>query len=424
MKPPLTAALHGTGLLLAFAAGWWLKPAASPGPEASLHPVLPVKPIADPPFQKTPKASAASGAKWLDAAAADVAAVRLAMQPGMVNQVLLDKLEAVLRLHDESVRLTRWRALMETMRKEDAPAVLALWRKEFTGGRKTEGVEDLFWHQWGRLNGSHAVDLAWKDYGETAATNVLAGWACVQPEAALAWMTQNGGKVGRPAAIKTMVSAMAADSPASAIQFIRAHVEEPDFKESLGLEMDFAVRERGLAVAASSFEEIARSSLPDNYKKANLYNLAGHFQQASHWSEPPGNPNSNESTAILLKYLGEGWFSPILADDLARRIAASNPESGVAQLNRFTNEKGRETFAYNLFDDWSIKDPLSLSQWLTRNRDHAEFDRATFRLVLSTSQSDPEAAKAWAAQIQNPEYLQNIPEVLKPPTPPSGPAPE
>ena len=335
----------------------------------------------------------------------------------MVNQVLLDKLKAVMALQDESIRLTRWRVLMETMRSGDVSAVKDLWRKEFSQGRKSAGVEAPFYHQWGRLDGLLAADLAAKGfYGHDAVKDILAGWARVEPEAALAWVKRNGGSVVSYAAIKAMANAMATDSPASAIHFIRAHAEQPEFQDALGLEMDFKVREKGLAAAASAFEEIARSSLPDGYKKANLYTLTTHYRQAP-WATLPGNQNYNEAIAVRLKYLNEGWFSSLLADDLARQIGSSNPESGVAELNRFTNEKGKENFAYNLFDQWSQKNPVSLSQWLTRNRGHAEFDRAAFRLVLSINQSDPEASKSWAAEIKKPEYRRQLPDILNPQPP-------
>jgi len=68
----------------------------------------------------------ASGENWLDAITSDVAAVRAAMQPGVVNEVLLDKLKTVLDPTDKYRRIATWQALMSEMRPEDALAVEAI----------------------------------------------------------------------------------------------------------------------------------------------------------------------------------------------------------------------------------------------------------------------------------------------------------
>lgn len=48
------------------------------------------------------------------------------MQPGVVNEVLLDKLKTVLDPTDKYRRIATWQALMSEMRPEDALAVEAI----------------------------------------------------------------------------------------------------------------------------------------------------------------------------------------------------------------------------------------------------------------------------------------------------------
>lgn len=417
MKLPFPAVLYGTGLLLAFGAGWFFKAAAFPEDAAPVSmPAIPVKP-SSPLAQKPGSTLPNPIGQGLEAALADVAAVRAAMRPGVVNQVLLSRLKDVIALQDENARSTRWRALMETMRSEDVSAVRKLWWHEFSQGRRWDGMETPVYHQWGRLDGLRAAELTEKEgLGKDALNAVLAGWACVESEAALAWVKHNSGKVESPAAVKAMVNAMAAESPAAALQFIRAHAGKSEFAGVLRMEMDFAIRQKGLTAAAAAFDEIARSSLPDDYKTANLRTLSDYYRKA-YLGGSPGSAINKDLMQLTQRHLGETWFPADEAIRMGYILAIQAPESGVETLAQFTNAKSREIFAETLFDEWGRKKPESLSQWLTENKGHAEFDRAAFRLVVHLSQSNPEAAQAWAGEIRNPGYRKYLPGLLNPPPP-------
>ena len=113
------------------------------------------------------------------------------------------------------------------------------------------------------------------------------------------------------------------------------------------MEMDFTVREKGLTAAASAFDEIARSSLPDAYKKANLVTLAGNYGNAL-FGATTGSSTNNKLIEVTRRYLGESWFSNRNAAELATMLARKDPESGVADLDRFTNAKAKELYALSL----------------------------------------------------------------------------
>ena len=206
MKPPLPAVLYGTGLISAFVAGWFLKSTAHP--EITLaqaaHP-------AQPPGVRTPPKSAhplaASGASWLDAASADLAPVRAAMQPGVVNQVLIAKLNIVLELSDEHQRAARFQHLLTAVRPEDALALRKLFHDLREDGRWFDKEFAAFTVQWGRIAGPHAAILS---SGSGIERNmefygVISGWGEQDAAAAFDWLLlQKSPDIGFSVACRTI----------------------------------------------------------------------------------------------------------------------------------------------------------------------------------------------------------------------------
>jgi len=191
---------------------------------------------------------------------------------------------------------------LETMRREDAPAIKALWWNGLIEGRISPDEERVFWHQWGRIDGRAAAELAAKEDFTSAIPDILAGWARIDQAAALTFLNENPSPISRPQdAIKAITTALAADSTESAIQFVRFHADDSIFQETLGVEMDFIVREKGLTAGKEALGEIARSTLSDAYKNAKLVKLTGRYEKAP-WALHPGTTGNDEIIEISRQY--------------------------------------------------------------------------------------------------------------------------
>lgn len=99
------------------------------------------------------------------------------MRPGVVNQVLIDKLQDVLSLKDKFQRLVSWQSLMLGVRSEDVPAVREMLTELSKQGRLvTEELQSLLQH-WGKLDGATAAQsFAALPFPDEELRSVMTGW--------------------------------------------------------------------------------------------------------------------------------------------------------------------------------------------------------------------------------------------------------
>ena len=405
MKPPLPAVLYGTRLLLAYGAGWFFKPAASPdNASAQSHPA-PAKRSGPPIPQKPANASGASGANWLDAAASDIAEIRAAMRAGVVNQVLLEKMTSTFAMADENQRLSRWLCLLPLVRGEDAVSIHGLLVENEREGRIIERGFTTFCTQWGRVSGAVAANTLppEKSPWRKLKGAILMGWASEDAAAALAWTKEEPERRNLlPSVISSELSAIVKGAASASIDeaeaLVLANVNDPDFAEAISEVARMRIARDGFKVASEWFAKTASGSGPDAFKKAGLNALIGAGVTPA-------------KTKLSLEYLSEPWLPEDAGEALGLEWAWGDPAAGVMEMDRMTSSEAREMALSVLLNNWEVE---SLGAWLNDSRGHTLFDRAAEALVRKIHVSDPEAAKAWAAEIKDPRLRQKTAKLFMP----------
>lgn len=407
MKSSLRAILYGTGLLLAFGGGWWLKPAIAPDGSALPTPAnadLPAKRPSAPTTQKPANVLAVPGGNWLEAAYADVAAVRAAMQPGVVNQVLIKKLNDTLNLSDKYQRLASWQGLLTEMQPVDALAVKELlngWAKE---GRWAAEEFRAFLYQWGSIDGATAAASAVGKGGNNAFMDekigvVLEGWCRRDADAAIAWLKMQGiDNVNPVAAISGSFQGLASMNFGAAEAWLLNNFAESPTTHFLAQPAMFKVQQEGLSAAGAWFTQIAGGDYPQAYKCENLNALIEAAQRLESMNAYKG-PTTLD---LLTPYKHEPWLPANAGQAMGKHWAENEPVTGMAEIQKMTSPEAKKAATMQLSQLWAASEPESFSVWLTENRSHPMFDQAAYQLTLSLKTTDPEGARAWAAQIKDP----------------------
>lgn len=394
MKPPHRATLYGTGLLLAFGAGWFFKPAPSPDKTAALcPPALPSKKSGPPIPQKPVKALAAPGANWLDAAAADVAAVRAAMQPGVVNQVLIDKLENVLNLTDRFQRLASWQGLMTEMQPEDAPLVRGIFRERDKEGRWAAEELKIFLHQWGSIDGSAAATAISKEgKDDEYLPDIMSGWGKLNAEEALAWLKSRESIGADAEALLSIYKGLASISLEAGESFLMAHSNDLAFRNIIPEASTTRVNQQGIHQARNWFKQVEQSSAPEIYKKGNFKALIDLTERLE------------SETAVLdliLPYQNKPWLPEDAGKMLATHWFLEDHIDALAKIEKLNSPDAKEGAAVYLMWNWARRDSETLSGWLNHNQNHPLFDHGAYQLIETIRATDAEAALLWSGKIKN-----------------------
>ena len=391
MKPPLSAVLYGTGLLLAFGAGWFFKPASSPDntaalPHASLFLSAPV--LTQPP--KPVKLPHPAGQNWLEAASSDLVTVKAATQPGVVNQKLIDKLGAILSLGDASVRGPQWQTVLTAMRAEDAAAVKELFRAKAKDGRHFDSEFEAFCHRWGQVDGAAAAQSIVAEYAgkEQIVRKVMSGWGSRDAAAALAWASQQPG-ISQGINNSAIVEGLGQRSAREAETLILAHPEKPAFERIQGRIAAMKVAQEGLSGALPWFDQIASGDSPDKFKQANLETLLKITNQGA---------DSSQSIQLARKYADRAWLPASAGDVIGLAYLGEDPAASLTEIAKIPSHDAQTTAARVILNQWG---PEATSGWLVGNPQHPIYDTAALQLVQDLAKTDPEAATAWANQIKD-----------------------
>lgn len=397
MNRARSAAIHAAGIALAFGTGWALKPERnSTPPILAPEPLRRNSPHAKPAGADHPrdKRAALSGREqWPEAAGRDLKEVRAAMTPGVVNQVLIGKLNAVLNIGENSIRVPRWQALVSAMRPEDAAAVREIFRENDREGRYWPDEFQAFWRQWGAIDGAAAAhSLVYTGRHPMQLQNLMAGWGRADAPAALEWVRKHRDGLDMKAALGGLVNGAGDQRAADAETLLLANQDDPLIRELYPQAAWKRVHQEGLSGAKPWFESLAAGTAPDNFKQASLQTLVGIMSQRT----------GNESAAALAaQYIREPWLPADAGGALGQQWAATDPVAGIAELGAITSPEARQAASSRLAKDWASRDAAGLSVWLTENSGHPSFDSMALGLVNEIRASDPEAAKAWAARIQD-----------------------
>jgi hypothetical protein len=391
VKPSTITRFYGLSVCFAFGAGWFLKTVSIPDSASDLSsptvaarragPAMPTKPAGPPGF---------SHQNWLDAVSPDLAAVRTAAQPGVVNQVLIDKLEAILSLGDPSIRNPQWQTVLTAMRAVDAVAIKELFRAKAREGRHFESEFEAFCHRWGQLDGAVAAPVIVSEYAgkESVVSKVMQGWGSRDTRAALAWVDQQQG-ISKGISLGAIVEGLGHRSPSDAEALILANPGNPDLQRFQGRVAAMKVAQEGLAGALPWFDQIASSGSPDKYKQSNLETLLKIINQGS---------DSHQSIALARRYADRAWLPASAGEEIGLAYLGQDPPAVLNQIGEMPSIEAQKTATRIILNQWG---PEAASEWLAENPQHPVFDTGALVLVESLAKTDPEAAAAWASQIKD-----------------------
>lgn len=399
MKPVRSVIAWAVGIALAFGAGWVLKPipeSSAPG-QVSARLMRQSSPANQGTFSRSHNRQGNIGVsdweRWPEEARRELEEVRAARAPGVVNQVLIDKLNAVLNIGEDSIRVPRWQALVSAMRPEDAAAVRDIFRENDKEGRYWPDEFHAFWKQWGTIDGEAAAhSIVYTDKHPTELRNLMAGWDRTDPAAALSWVRQHAEGLDMKDAITGLVKGAGDQRAADAEAFVLANQDDPLIRDLYPQVAWMKVYQEGLSSAKPWFEKLAVGNAPDTFKQASLQTLVGMM------SERTGNASA---AALASQYVSEPWLPADAGRVLGQQWAATDPIAGISELQTIASPEARNTASSRLAKDWASRDAEGLSVWLTSNSGNPFFDDLALGLVHEIGSSDPEAAKAWAGQIQN-----------------------
>ena len=397
MKPPLPAILYSTGLLLAFGAGWFFKPASCPENTAALfQPALPAKRPGLPIPQKPVNASTASGENWLDAAIADVAAVRAAMEPGVMNQVLMDKLKATLDLQDVPHQRSRWQALITEMKREDVLAVQSIFLERRKNGQFDDrNIYDSFVHHWGMIDGPAAAASSAASIEEGYMQTIMSGWAKKNAGQAKDWLeAQDFNPYLYNQCFRGIVDGLFEIDPGAAEALLLLRGSDARLQDFLSNAIQKRQGREGFESTKEWFSKIASRDAPDAFKRENL----SAFILVNAHTEPGRHA---ELIILAQKYQDKEWLPQSAGNLLGKFYAESDPAAGMQPIMEMKSVTARQAAAEVLGEKWAQSDPGSMSLWLANHPDHILFDQAASELARRLLSSDPEASQAWAEQIKD-----------------------
>ncbi len=383
--------LYGLSVCLAFGAGWFLKTVSIPDTATPLSsPTGGAKRAGPPNPTRRAGPPGSSRQHWLDAASSDLAAVRTAAQPGLVNQVLIDTLDAILSLGDPSIRNPQWQTVLTAMRAGDAMAIKELFRVKAREGRYFESEFEAFCHRWGQLDGAVAAPIIVSEFAgkESIVSKVMQGWGSLDAVAALSWVDQQPGS-SRSMNTGAIVEGLGHRNPRDAETLILANPGNPDLQRFQGRVAAMKVAQEGLAGALPWFDQIASSGSPDNYKQSNLETLLKIINQGS---------DSNQSIALARRYADRAWLPASAGEEIGLAHLGEDPPAALNEIGAMPSIEARKTATRIILNQWG---PEATSEWLAGNPQHPVFDTGALVLVESLAKTDPAAAAAWASQIKD-----------------------
>ncbi len=388
MKLPAVTLHYGICALIGFGAGWFVKSASTP--DNAVAPAGVAKRSGHPWPSRPAGPLSSSRQNWLDAASLDIAAIRTAVQPGTVNQVLIDKLEAILSLGDPSIRNPQWQTVLTAMRAEDAMAIKELFRAKAKEGRHFESEFEAFCHRWGQLDGAVAAPIIVSEYAgkEQIVIRVMQGWGSRDAPAALAWVDQQPG-INKGINTGAIVEGLGQRSPSDAESLILANFGNPDLERFQGRIAAMKVAQEGLGGALPWFDQTASAGLPDKYKQSNLESLLKIINQGG---------DSNQAIALARRYADRAWLPASAGEEIALAHLGEDPPAALNEIGEMPSRDAQRTATRLILNHWG---PEATSEWLAGNPQHPVFDTAAYVLVESLAKTDPEAAAAWASQIKD-----------------------
>lgn len=297
--------------------------------------------------------------------------------------------------------------LLQQLTAEEAPRMLEVFREMSRQGYKVREYDRLFWERWAELDGPGVAKIMFerdKRFKETGLSNLaISTWAKNDPEAAADWLAQQEDIPLREGMTKGLLEGMAAADPDQAQEFLLSGNFTPD---QIAYGFSQIARQKlmqdGLDSVGQWYAEFSENDA--NFETVTnaatqIYSRAA-FSDALHWAN-----QLEGSRDAVLRARGQ----------LHARLADGRPDGLITFLGSEKyahNIAGVEALTSRAIDRWLRTTPYAMGTWLQQNEDIPNYDLIVKPFAEKVAVDDPNAARAWAGTIRDPELRETVLENL------------
>jgi hypothetical protein len=255
---------------------------------------------------------------------------------------------------DENTRRIEWLSLMPSLTAADAREVREHFRKMKAQGRSFPFEQNAFWERWGELDGAAAVEQA-RELGNSVDLVDMAfrGWSKLNPDAARAWITANGGSPLREPAMRGYIEGLARRDLARATQDALALGR--DFDTISNVLVEQALLQGNANGMLDWWHTLPAGESGSAARRSAINPILSRLEEIS-----------PERAQMWLTELAN---SPDRDDEelasFAGRLASKDPASAVAWVTSLpTGENGRYPGIGRTTKAWASKDKAGFEKWL------------------------------------------------------------
>ena len=307
------------------------------------------------------------------------------------------RLKTIFENEDPVARMTDFLAFLNTLDTNEArSAALATVMENFNPRERARELNMLM-SQWASVDPVAALTSVKdnKDWtGHMAASTVLSKWVGTNPDAAIAWATENGKEANETeGGNQYMVGVLAGlaktdlDRAATLAQTMNRSRARGDAMERV---LDQYLTQR----TPEATQTWAASLEQSPFKDGVLSRLAGRLAS----KDAP-------SAAAWVSSLPETENKPQVFAEVVERWSRDQPNQAGAWLNQFApstaTDAPRETFAWQV----QKKDPEAAIAWASTITDEKRRESATRGLIKSWFEREPDAARQWVDASDQPQRI-------------------
>ncbi len=346
----------------------------------------------------------ASGPSFLVGADGDKGAREAALVPGAAlpvgeaatQEAVQLRVESILAQRDPLLRKSQMAAVLASLRAEQVPGVLAA----FEGAPRDDETDREFrefLYAWGRVSGGDAMtylmDPKSARRDRMGGGSAVAGWAAVDPAAAMAFVEVYEDDGARPWLHYGVMREVARTDLDGAI----AYAEQNEKSNARGRQLEFLgeriFAERGVDGMVAWLEGIDHTA--EGYSDLLSYKTYATGMVLDRLAAE----DVEAARAWIEERAGEPYVSAGALERAARR-AGDSVEGSIEWLASLPDEVGGRRHAIGeRFEDYLREDFAAAGQWLAGQELGPLYDEAVQDYALSAARDDREAAIAWAERI-------------------------
>lgn len=299
------------------------------------------------------------------------------------------RIKAIFDQQDPVARMTDYLAFLKTLKDNDSrSAALGAMLENFNPRERGRELQMLM-TQWGAAdpNAALASVKERKDWvGGMAANMVLGNWAQKNPDAAIAWATENGKDTAATDEGNHYLAGVLGGLAKTDLTRASSLAEAMPRSAARGEVMD-RVLDQYFAQRTPDAARDWVSGLQDSpFKNGLLGKLAGRLAD-----------KDATSAASWASTLPDSEAKPYVLSQVVERWSRDQPNEAGNWLNQFppsaATDQPRETFAWQV----QKEDPEAAIAWAGTITDERRRSKATRDLVRTWAERDPAAARQWVS---------------------------